>query len=226
MPDRVTIMLQKKLLLFDFDGTVIDNSEGIFNCIRYAADKLGLPHPDAVTLRRFVGPPLYDSFTKYMGADHETALRLVALYRERYAPIGSTEAVLYPGIKDLLRRLREKGYILAVCSGKPRDFVIKIANNLGVSELFSGYFCPSFSDISVRKSDHILNAAQEFGVTRGETLMIGDTNSDISAAKTAGVESLGVKYGFASPGELEAAGADCLAQNVPEIYTLITGETL
>ena len=63
-------MKDKKLLLFDFDGTVIDNSEGIFNCVNYAAEKLGLPRPAERDLRAFVGPPLYDSFRKYMGADH------------------------------------------------------------------------------------------------------------------------------------------------------------
>ena len=219
-------MQPKKLLLFDFDGTVIDNSEGIFNCIRYAAGKLGLPCPDEKALRAFVGPPLYDSFTRYMGADHETALQLVDAYRERYRPLGTKEAVLYPDMKAALQALKAKGYVLAVCSGKPRDFLIEISKNLGVYDLFSDYYGTRFTDVNVTKSDYILQAISDFGATKETTLMLGDTKSDILAAKKAGVESLGVTYGFAAPGELEACGADLYADSVTGVYTLITGEPL
>ena len=219
-------MERKKLLLFDFDGTVQDNSQGIFNCVCYAADKNGFPRPDAETLRRFVGPPLYDSFRRYCGADHETALAMVDSYRERYRPIGSTEAVLYPEMKEMLAALQADGYILAVCSGKPQEFVEKICRMLGIHELFSGFYCPSLKETSLEKSDYILKAINDFGVTKAETLMLGDTKSDILAAKKAGVESVGATYGFAAPGELEAAGTDHYAANAKEIYTLITGKAL
>ena len=219
-------MQPKKLLLFDFDGTVQDNSEGIFNCVRYAADKNGFPRPDAETLRRFVGPPLYDSFRRYCGADHETALAMVDSYRERYRPIGTTEAVLYPNVKETLAALKAEGRILAVCSGKPQEFVEKISKMLGIHELFSGFYCPSLKDTTLEKADYILKAIADFGVTRNETLMIGDTKSDILAAKKAGVEALGVTYGFAAPGELEAAGTDFYADSVSGIYTAVTGKAL
>lgn len=217
-------MQPKKLLLFDFDGTVTDNSRGIFNCVRYAADKNGFPSPDPETLRRFVGPPLYDSFRRYCGADHETALAMVDSYRERYAPIGTTEAVLYPDMQKTLAALKAEGFCLAVCSGKPRQFVEKIAKMLGIHASFSGFYCPILQDISLKKSDYILKAIYDFGVTKEATLMIGDTKSDILAAKEAGVESMGVTYGFAAPGELEAAGTDYYAGSAKELYALITGK--
>ena len=78
----------------------------------------------------------------------------------------------------------------------------------------------------IKKSDYILQAIRDFGVTKAQTLMLGDTKSDITAAQEAGVESLGVTYGFAAPGELEACGADHYAHTVPEIYMLITGKAL
>ena len=219
-------MDEKKLLLFDFDGTVADNSQGIFNSVRYAADKHGFPAPDAQTLRRFVGPPLYESFSKYFGADHETALSMVASYRERYRPIGTTEAALYPDMAKMLSALQAEGYILAVCSGKPQEFVEKICRMLGVHGVFSGFYCPSLKDTSLEKADYILRAISDFGVTKAQTLMIGDTRSDIVAAKKAGVESVGAAYGFAAPGELEETGADHIVNDAKEMYTCITGRRL
>ena len=217
---------QKKLLLFDFDGTVIDNSEGIFNCVNYAADKLGLPRPARRDLRAFVGPPLYDSFAKYMGADHGTALKLVDAYRERYAPKGINEAVLYPGMAQMLSSLQAQGFTLAVCSGKPRDFVMKIARTLGIFDRFSGFYCTTFSDIGLKKEDYIRQAMEAHGVSPAGTLMVGDTKSDVLAAKKAGVECIGVTYGFAAPGELEACAPEYMAESVPALYRLLTGRPL
>ena len=219
-------MHSKKLLLFDFDGTVIDNSEGIFNCIRYAADKLGMPRPAESQLRAFVGPPLYASFQKYMGADHETALALVEAYRERYRPLGTKEAVLYHRVKEVLEALRADGYILAVCSGKPRDFVMAIAERLGVFELFTEYYCTTFQDTKATKADYIRRAMAENGVSPAGTVMVGDTESDILAAKETGVFSVGASYGFAAPGELEACGPDAFAASAAEIYRAVTGREL
>ena len=215
-----------KLLLFDFDGVVTDNSEGIFNCIRYACSRLGFPAPAGETLCAFVGPPLYESFVKYTGADHESALKLVEAYRERYRPLGTKEAVLYPDMAKALSALKAKGYVLAVCSGKPREFVMTIAGNLGVYELFSEYYCSSFSDVHVSKAEYIARAMRDFGAAKDETLMIGDTPGDIAAAKQAGVKSLGALYGFAEPGAMETCGADLLAADVGELYRLIAGEDL
>lgn len=214
----------KKLILFDFDGTVIDNSEGIFNCIKYSLNKLGIPVPDEKTLRRFVGPSLDDSFCRYIQNDISRAKLFTATYRERYAPIGHTECVLYSGIKETLQNLRDTGFITAVCSGKPIDFVSKIVKLLNIEDLFSGLYCPGFANCSSNKAELILQAVKDFGVTKEETLMIGDTVFDIRSAKEAGVQSLGVLYGFSEPGELKNEGADFIARSPKEIYSEIVSK--
>ena len=214
-------MNQIKLVLFDFDGTVIDNSEGIFNCIRYSLNKLGMEAPEEAVLRRFVGPSLFDSFRAYCEDDEAKAERFVALYRERYAPIGFSECRLYDGMRELLTRLKEDGFFAAVCSGKPYDFVKKIIHMLEMDDLFGGCFCPGFAPVNSDKAGLILAAVEHFGVTKAQTLMVGDRRFDIEAAKKAGVASLGVRYGFAEPGELEAAGADRIVATVPEILPAV-----
>ena len=71
-------------VLFDLDGTLTRSEEGIWNCVRYTAEKMGFPVPDAATLRQFIGPPLIWSFRELMGMDEETARKAQGIYRERY----------------------------------------------------------------------------------------------------------------------------------------------
>lgn len=213
--------MKKKLVLFDFDGTIVDNSEGIYNCIRYALDKKGLPPLSQETLRKFVGPSLFDSFMWYCTDNSEEADELVALYRERYAPIGTTEVFVFDGMKVLLKQLRENGIKTAVCSSKPYKFVSKISKEQGLEELFDGLFCPGLSSHISDKSGLALEAIKYFEMQKEETVFVGDTKFDIEAARDAGITSIGVLYGFSEDGEMD--GADYIASDVKDIYPLISG---
>ena len=211
--------MKLRYLLFDFDGVVIDNSEGIYNCIRYALDKLGLPEPPERVLRTFVGPSLYESYLREIEQNEARAELFVEYYRERYAPIGKYESHLYPGIPALLDALAADGRRLAVCSGKPLPFVTDIAKKLGVYDRFSHLACTRFSDKGSDKTDLIGECLAHFGAEKPEALMVGDRKYDVLAAKNAGILSLGVRYGFAAPGELEAAGADAVAETPADVLT-------
>lgn len=216
--------MNKKLILFDFDGTVADNSEGIYNCISYALQKAGKPQLDKEVMRTFIGPSLFDSFRRLCTDSNEEADRLVAYYRERYAPTGSSEVRVYDGMKELLKKLRREKYFLAVCSSKPYAFVEKITKEQGLYELFDGLFCPDFSSHASDKSGLALQAVEKFKVTKDRTVLVGDTKFDVAAAKQAGIECIGVEYGFSEEGDL--AQADYIAKTVEDIYKLIAGEKL
>ncbi|MDD6888600.1 MAG: HAD hydrolase-like protein, partial [bacterium] len=94
-------------VIFDLDGTLSDSSEGIMKGVRYAMERFGVTDIPEATLRRFIGPPLYDTFSQIFGLTSEQADHAVALYREYYLPKGMYENRLYPGIKELLERLKE-----------------------------------------------------------------------------------------------------------------------
>ncbi len=209
-------------MLFDFDGTVADNSEGIYNCIKYALEKKGLPSLPAETLRKFIGPSLFDSFMWHCTDEESVAEELVALYRERYAPVGTTEVRIYDGMRETLEKLRAKGIKTAVCSSKPYDFVRKIAKEQRLESLFDGFFCPGFSCHISDKSGLALEAMARFGVAKEECVLIGDTRFDVEAAEKAGIESIGVLYGFSGEGELDKA--DFVAADAGDIYKLICGD--
>ena len=214
----------KKLVLFDFDGTVIDNSEGIYNCIRYALEEKGMPQLDAETMRKFIGPSLFDSFMCHCTDDKDTAEELVSLYRKRYRPVGTTEVRVYDGIRELLESLKNKGLICVVCSSKPDEFVRKIADEQGLASLFDGFFCPGFGSHQSDKSGLALEAISTFGVSRDESVFVGDTRFDIAAARAVGIECIGVLYGFSEDKEMDEA--DYKAENVSDIFSLVVGENI
>jgi phosphoglycolate phosphatase len=99
-----------RTLLFDLDGTLTDNFEGIANCIRYALTQMGVPHPDIAALRACVGPPLRETLPRLIGnADIATTERAIALYRERFSELGWRENVVYAGVPDMLAAATQAG---------------------------------------------------------------------------------------------------------------------
>ena len=85
-----------KTILFDFDGTLFDTGEGILRSVQYALEGFGIHETDTARLRKFVGPPLLDSFSELYAMTPEQAQAAVARYRERYLPVGIYECTLYP----------------------------------------------------------------------------------------------------------------------------------
>ena len=122
-------------IFFDLDGTLTDSKEGILNSLRYAFDKLGEPVPPESTLIKFIGPPLQESFMAYCGYDTETAARGVEVFRERYEPVGQYENQPAPGLRELLARLKERGYTLALASSKPESLCVPICEKFGFTSL-------------------------------------------------------------------------------------------
>ena len=110
-----------RAVIFDLDGTLTQSEEGIFNCVRHAAETVGAPVPDDAALREYIGPPLAYSFRAFMGLDDETAERAIAAFRERYHRVGLFENRVYPGIRRLLRMLKARGDYVAVATGKHGD---------------------------------------------------------------------------------------------------------
>ena len=98
-------------VLFDFDGTVADTGKGIFSSIQYAVECLGFEPLDNETLRRFIGPPVFDSFRREFGIDEEKCRFAVKKYREKYAESGIFQFEIYEGIPELFKTLHDSKYL-------------------------------------------------------------------------------------------------------------------
>ena len=209
----------KKVLLFDFDGTLFDTGPGVMNCVVYALEHLGITERDENKLRKFMGPPLYDMFREMYGLDDAQGREALRLYRERYQPTGIWECAPYPGIMELLKKLREFGYLLAVATSKPTPSALRILERYDMDSLFD-YVCGSeFDGTRSRKSEVVAAVLDCFGITDQPelALMIGDRKYDVHGAASLSVSCLGVRYGYGEPGELETAGAVAVVDSVSEL---------
>lgn len=212
-----------RALLFDFDGTLFDTGPGVMNCVRYALERFEIHETDEAKLRKFVGPPLFDMFRELYGFDDAAAQEAVRLYRERYHPTGIWECSPYPGMSALLDHASVAGFLLAVATGKPTPSAKRILERYELDQKFD-YVCGSeFDGTRGKKSEVVAATLEEFGLSDSpdHALMIGDRKYDVLGACAVGVPCLGVRYGYAEPGELEAAGAIAIVDTVEELERYI-----
>lgn len=196
-----------KAILFDLDGTLTESGEGITKSVQYALEKLGRPEEDLEKLKVFVGPPLMEQFMKYARFDQETARRAVEYYRERYSDVGIYENRLYPGVENMLRTLKGKGYRLAVASSKPEYFVKQILEYFHLTDCFEEIVGSEMNGSRTSKSEVIEETLSRLGMSgnRREAVMVGDREHDVIGAKTCGLDCVAVSYGYGSMDELSAA---------------------
>ncbi|MGI6254344.1 MAG: HAD-IA family hydrolase [Acutalibacter sp.] len=210
----------KRCFLFDLDGTVADNGEGILKSAQYALDFFGIHQEAEEKLRRFVGPPLDQSFRELYGFSQEQAWQAVEKYRERYAVKGVYENKLYPGIRELLEHLAGRGR-QCLATSKPEVFARKILEMQDVLPLFDVVVGAQLDGTRTDKAEVIREVLKQLGNPPLEqVVMIGDRKHDILGAKAVGVACIGVEYGFAPPGELASAGADWIVPTVGELDRL------
>ena len=200
--------------LFDLDGTLTDPGLGITNSVMHALKKYGIDVPDREKLYPFIGPPLIDSFMKYYGFSHEEAVKGVEYYREYFRDRGIFENTMYEGIPEVLEKLKAMGKKIVLCTSKPDEFAVTILKHFDLYQFFDFIGAATMNEERTKKVEVINYAIEELGIRdRGTVLMIGDRDQDIQGAKEAGVDSVGVLYGYGSREELKGA---CYLAKTPE----------
>ena len=205
-------------LFFDLDGTLTDPAQGITNSFIHAIKYFGLEVPSYETLCSFIGPPLPETFKTQFGFSEEKAAEGVKKYREYFAEKGLLENSVYPGIPELLSKLKAAGKKLVVATSKPEEYSVRIIEHFGLAQYFENV-CGSLMDESRSKKDEVIEYAIERNhiSDRSKILMIGDRKHDILGAKKVGLKSCGVLFGYGSLEELKAAGADFIVENVSRL---------
>jgi phosphoglycolate phosphatase len=209
-------------VLFDLDGTLTDSAPGILRSTRDAIGRLSAEDgvaraiPSEAELAGIVGPPLRQSFAKLVGADK--ADRLLALYRERYEPIGMFENALYDGVVEALERLAALGYRLIVATSKVETYAKQIVAHFGLDRYFAAVY-GSQPDGSRADKDQILAflIAREGLAAAPRKVMIGDRSFDALGARAVGIPAIGALWGYGDAAELSQAGADPLIASPRDI---------
>lgn len=219
-------MREKRYILFDLDGTLTDPKEGITKSVQHALAHFGIAVDDLDSLIPFIGPPLTDSFAMFYGFTHEQALEGVRVYREYFTQRGWRENQEYAGVREMLRALKTAGFSLSVATSKPEVFALRILDYFHLTDYFDVVGGADLDGTRIRKADVIRYTLGRAGVSQsGQALeqvaMVGDREHDILGAKAVGIESVGVLYGYGSREELEAAGADALAEQPGDLVRLL-----
>lgn len=218
--------MKYQVVLFDLDGTLTDSGPGIMNAAQYALEKFGISNPDRAVLRRFVGPPLTDSFERFYGFLPEEAVKAVQYYREYYSAGGIFENEVYKGMKETLEALRASGCRIYLATSKPQVFSEQILDHFGLSSYFDGIVGSFLDGTRVKKGEVIEEALRQAGITsenKSDAIMVGDREYDICGAHEHGIAAVGVLYGYGSRAELEDAKADYLIDAPEGLLEILTG---
>lgn len=215
-------MKQYNYLLFDLDGTITDSATGITRCVEYALNYFGIQVSDLHDLLPFIGPPLLDSFKEFYHFTDEQAVIATEKYRERYKDKGIYENELYPGIEELLAQARQNGKTVILATSKPEIFARRILDYFKLSDYFS-FIAGSGLDGSLHTKTDVINYILQSNkiADLSSVIMIGDRKHDIIGAKNAGIDSIGVLYGFGDYDELSEAGATHIVKDIAELRNLL-----
>ncbi len=204
-------------LLFDLDGTLSDPLVGIGQSINYALSHFGFAPLALTELATYVGPPLDQTFRTLTGATGDGDIHaMVAKYRERYADVGYSENVLYPGIPEALVALDALGIPMGVCTSKRVDFAEKILKKFGLRAHF-GFV--NGGEIGTHKWQQIEGLIAQ-GLVSTSSIMVGDRDVDMVAAHRNGLQSAGVLWGSGSRTELEREQPRYLLTCASELVSL------
>ncbi len=212
-------MARKKfdLIVFDWDGTLMDSTSTIVKCIQAAARDLGLPVPNNKAASYVIGLGLQDAMQAAMpDLDPVHYPRMVERYRYHY--LGQDhELTLFDGVKPMLDDLAQQGYFLAVATGKSR---VGLNRAMHAAKLLSAFDATRCADETFSKPHPAMlqELTRELGQDMKRTLMIGDTTHDLQMAINAGAGGVAVRYGAHTPAELAALEPLFMAASVAELH--------
>jgi len=215
-------MKKYKYIFWDLDGTISDSGEGIFKAVAYSLEHMGARLLDSDTLRKFVGPPLTESFAKYCGYTPEEAEKAVEYFREYYQAKGIYENSMYAGMDKLLKELSEAAYLCVVATAKPEPHARAILQRYGIDKYFLYIAGASFDSSRAKKEQVIAYALETCGITdKSQVVMVGDRSHDVIGAKKNGLDCIGVLYGYGGRRELEEAGVVAIAADLGELADIL-----
>jgi len=220
-------MKRPEMILIDVDGTLVDSVPDLAFCIDAMMERLGrAPYGDAV-VRNWVGNGVERLVRRALigqldgepeEADFEQALPIfLKLYRENT----SGRSVLYPGIREGLDYLKGAGYPLGCVTNKVAQFTEPLLRDLGVRDYFD--IVISGDTLPRKKPDPLplLHAAERFGIAPSDALMVGDSVSDVKAARAAGFSIVCMSYGYNHGIDIRTAEPDAVLDSLIEIRGLL-----
>lgn len=208
--------------IFDLDGTLADTICDLGDAVNYGLEKLGFPTHDYESYKKMVGNGVKKLCRRALPEDKkEKTEELLGLFREYYNVHYLDKTCLYDGMKETLEKLSDSGVVLAVATNKPedvaREIVMELLPDTDFVKVLGGVdYRPSKPDSAI-----LIEIFAALPDVENHVYMIGDSNVDVQTAKNAGIESIGCAWGFRGRAELEAEGADFIAEKPADIADII-----
>ena len=215
-------MKKYDVIAFDLDGTLSDPAKGLVQGFVYCFKKLGIPYDDEESLRKYIGPSLYDEWQEDFGFTPEEANAAIEVFREYYNIYGWWDNVMYDGIPEMLDSLKRAGKKVVLATSKPLDTAKKVLELFGLTRYFD-FIGGAISHENDQKWQVLNWSLSEVGVdlcdpdSLAKCIMVGDRKYDAEGAQICGIDSMGVLYGHGTEKEMISSGFTVLVSSVAEI---------
>ena len=210
------------VIAFDLDGTLSDPARGLIQGFVYCFKKLGMPYESEESLRKYIGPSLYEEWQEDFGFTPDEANAAIEVFREYYNIYGWWDNDLYDGIHEMLSALKSAGKKVVLATSKPLDTAKSILKLFGLTKYFD--FVGGATSHQNDQKWQVLNwSLSSVGVDLNDPeqlrkcVLVGDRKYDAEGAAICGIDSLGVLYGHGTREELEASGFTDLAETVGDV---------
>ena len=217
----------KRLVIFDYDGTIADSRGSIAHCANLALEAVGRPQVPATMVQALIGLPLRDIFGRLLddGGDDEILDGAVAAYRSRYADVDRAHSRLYEQMPELLADLKRAGTMLAIATGKSTEGAHRGISRHGLdATLFDLVLGSDAVPRPKPYPDMVLVILDDLGVHPDDATVVGDTTFDIEMGVSADVDACGVTWGSHGHDQLRHAGAKWIVQTRDELRRLLLQE--
>ena len=208
------------IYVFDLDGTLVNSSQDVVYCLKkaFSLNNIELEYSDS-ELAGYVGPPL-DIMLQRVKPDlnFDIVAKLVYDFREEYSKQKHCKSELYPLVKETLKRLHQDNKILAVATNKPIKFTNELLAKFGLKYFDAVYAIDCVADEILKKSKMLEMIIKKYECDNGRIVMVGDTQSDILAARENGIKSVYVSYGYGQLTQTEST--DYIVDKIEQILSL------
>lgn len=208
---------ERRLVVFDFDGTLADTKPKIVETATEVLLGFGLAPEELGDVSRIIGPPFPSAFSEVYGLSREDAAEVTRRYRKIYAGLGVAAWPVFEGVPELLERLHDAGRLVAVASSKRQNVLDRCLADEGIGGLFD-LVRGKQADDDTSKAQTIADVLSLMGCGATDAVMVGDRHHDVQGALAGGVPCVGVTYGdTGDEAELAGAGACVVVDTVEEL---------